>query len=115
MKVENLTILNSGSIDQSQMLVGLVNGLYKCSGFKHTKEELDIGISQITFTGNPDKHGKAVALAKSQLIARHLGDAPANWLNPVKFAQIVKSWVKILVSKSLFSIKTILRKKKWVL
>ena len=92
MKVENLTILNSGSIDQSQMLVGLVNGLYKCSGFKHTKEELDIGISQITFTGNPDKHGmkKAVALAKSQLIARHLGDAPANWLNPVKFAQIAE-------------------------
>ena len=40
MKVENLTILNSDSIDQAQMFVGLVNGLYKCSGFKHTKEEL---------------------------------------------------------------------------
>ena len=58
---------------------------------------------------------KAVALAKSQLIARHLGDAPANWLNPVKFAQIAEELGKDFGFKVTILDKNDIEKEKMVL
>jgi leucyl aminopeptidase len=92
LKTNNLVIPNSTVFNQGQVFIGLVNGLYTSSGFKEQKEEMTIGISGVTFSGGADKDqiSNSIALVKSQLIARHLGDAPANWLNPVKFAQVAE-------------------------
>lgn len=96
MKVSSLTIVNSMDYIQGQVFVGVVNGFYTSSGFKEKKEELTFGLSKVCFSGsaNEAEINEARALAKSQLISRHLGDAPANWLNPVKFAEIAEELSK---------------------
>ena len=90
LRVEELVILNSNTFDQGQLLAGLVNGFYVSSGFKKQKEETVNAPTSISFLGADGRESvaKAHALSKAQIVARHLGDAPANWLNPARFAEV---------------------------
>ena len=87
-----MNIVQSSEVLAGQFLVGFVNGLYASSGFKKRREEPSFGISTINCLGAIDKEeiNVSCALAKAQLVTRHLGDAPANWLNPAKFADVAK-------------------------
>jgi leucyl aminopeptidase len=77
---------------------GYSAGLYGTVGFKGTRKNgLEKLPAQVSFAGSSVSAAQvteARELAKSQAMTRFLQDAPANYLTPVKFAEIAQDTAK---------------------
>lgn len=98
LQTSHLSILSSDEYDQGELFIGLANGLYQSTGFKSQPENSEISIKRISFLGVSDTKEiiKALDLARGQIVCRHIGDAPPNWLTPITFAEVAEELGKDL-------------------
>jgi len=100
-QIKALTFCQASQLDAGDVFEGYSSGLYNRGLFKgakiNGKDETPLP-EAIQFTGTEDKTSfeKHRQFAKASAFARMLQDAPANWLDPVKFSQIAKDVAKDL-------------------
>jgi len=100
-QVKALTFCQSSQLDSGEIFEGYSSGLYDKGLFKgaNIAGNNDIPFPEaIQFTGTESKASfeKHRQFAKGSAFARMLQDAPANWLDPIKFSQIAKDISKDL-------------------
>ncbi|MEI8026549.1 MAG: leucyl aminopeptidase [Pseudomonadota bacterium] len=91
--ISNLCIVGSGDLSPADVLDGFLQGLYSPAGFKKTKSTIPKNWpGAVSLLGvNHSEIQTALRLSRATLIARHLQDAPPNWLTPKKFGEVAKS------------------------
>ena len=87
--VDTLVFCQSENLPLEAQMEGYFDGLYEMALFKEAspKTEFPKTISYLGEAADKDIR-KAVALARASMFARTLQDAPANWLTPLKWAEI---------------------------
>ena len=94
LRVNQLVFCEADSLSGTDVFEGYANGLYNHVGFKGArKRDIERFPQVVSLAGSKLSAGKlaaAVSQARAQLFARFLQDAPPNYLNPVKFADIAK-------------------------
>jgi len=91
--LSQLCIVCSGDLAAADILDGYLHGLYSPTGFKKAKTTIPANWpTSIAAVGvNHSEIQSALGLTRATLMARHLQDAPPNWLTPVKFGEIAKN------------------------
>jgi leucyl aminopeptidase len=81
-------------LQATDVFEGYVNGVYNHVGFKGArKRDIERFPQIVSLAGSKlpkERLAATLGLCRSQLLARFLQDAPPNYLNPVKFAEIAK-------------------------
>lgn len=94
LRVGHLVFCEAEGFSGTDIFEGYVNGLYNHVGFKGArKRDVERFPQTISLAGSKlpkERLPAAVGLCRAQLFARFLQDAPPNYLNPVKFADIAK-------------------------
>jgi len=94
LKVSHVAFCAADGLAATEVLDGYISGLHTCSAFKGTrKKDLARFPTRLTLLGSDVAASdltQAVVLAKAQAFTRFLQDAPANYLNPLKLADIAK-------------------------
>lgn len=96
-QMATLSFAETTHLSYAHVLDGLIQGLYKSTGYKGTASAQDITLKSwcfppSAFAATAAEEGltlsQAVQLAKAKLVTRHLGDTPANLLTPMEFAKV---------------------------
>ena len=87
---KTLTFANSDSLVYANVLDGLLQKLYKSTGYKGHVAQTSVMFQGFHFPEDAQKESLTTAmnLAKAKIITRHLGDTPSNHLTPVKMAKV---------------------------
>lgn len=89
-EVAQITFMATSDLSGLDILEGYLQGLYSVGGFKKGAVEIPktwpeavevLSVSNLEIQNT-------LSVAKSVLIARHLQDAPPNWLTPARFSEI---------------------------
>lgn len=94
LKLSHLAFCEAAGLPALEVFDGYANGLYSHVGFKGARKR-DAGRmpANVSLAGSdigPAKIVEEVEFAKAQLLTRFLQDAPANYLDPIKFAEVAK-------------------------
>lgn len=92
LKISQLALCSATQLPILEVFDGYVSGLYTQGSFKGGRKK-DPGRfpAKVILAGasaSPTGIQQQVALARGQVLSRFLQDAPANYLNPLKFAEI---------------------------
>lgn len=92
-KFESVALVDSEKVDVLSVFQGFGSGLYECEGFKNEgKENAFLAGWKSLQVYSKELSSRELStvkeLLKAQMITRHLGDAPPNWLNPARFAAV---------------------------
>ena len=91
---DHITICAGDKISSLSILEGLCQGFYDLQSFKggaaSKTKYLPKKITLLEKNGSEHDVKKLIAFAQGQALSRMLGDAPANWLDPAKFAEIAE-------------------------
>ncbi|MCY4443451.1 MAG: leucyl aminopeptidase family protein [Proteobacteria bacterium] len=90
----SLGFADAADVDMFSVLQGFFNGLYELSGYKSVeegddekKDPTEYALERIVCVSESKVDGESViSLSKSQVVTRHLGDSPANYVLPEDFA-----------------------------
>jgi len=100
-RLTQVVIGDAEGLDSLQILDGFANGLYSAGLFKNIKkkaapaeQELPEKVAFFGTLPSANAIDRQKALIKSSLVTRMLQDAPANWLDPVRFGEIAKDLAK---------------------
>ena len=104
MTYDNLAICRSADLNTLAVFDGVAAGFYDLKAFKSPSKSADSSKlpTKITFVadGGETADAKAIAeareAAKAVTLTRMLQDAPANWLDPIRFAEIAADVAKDL-------------------
>ncbi len=100
LKLGHVALTQADGLSALDVLDGYTQGLYAQVGFKGTrKKDLSRWPTQISLAGGDapaDKVHEVIEFAKAQIFSRFLQDAPANYLTPVKLAEIAKDMARDL-------------------
>jgi len=90
LKVGSLGILGRDQIASHDILDGYLQGLYSAGGFRKVSVEIPVNWPEaIEVMGEDSKSIDSISnLTRGLYYARHVQDAPSNWLTPERFAQI---------------------------
>ena len=94
LKLAHLAFCAAEGLDALEVFDGYTAGLYSGAVFKGTRQRDPLRFpSQVTLLGSDFGNtaiSEKIAFAKAQVLTRFLQDAPANYLNPIKLADIAK-------------------------
>ena len=94
LKIGHLAFAAAEGLPGTEVFDGYVSGLYTCSAFKGTrKRDLSRFPGRLTLLGaahSAEHLAQHLAFAKAQAFTRFLQDSPANYMNPIKLADIAK-------------------------
>ena len=91
MTCEKLVLCGMSHIDCSQIFDGLVQGLYSLSAFKESQSEAKFPQELVFHSEKKDNFEDLLNFLKGTIITRLVADAPPNWLDSEKFAEIARS------------------------
>lgn len=98
LRATQLVFCEADGLSGTDVFEGYANGLYQLVGFKGSrKRDLERFPATVSLAGSKvtqDKLKATVSSSRAQLFARFLQDAPPNYLNPVKFADIAQDLAK---------------------
>lgn len=96
-QMTTLNFAETSHLSYPHVLDGLIQGLYKSTGYKGSVSTQAVSLKSWCFPesafdaaaaeGGLSLH-QAVHLGKAKLVTRHLGDTPANLLTPMEFAKV---------------------------
>ncbi|MBM4251427.1 MAG: leucyl aminopeptidase [Deltaproteobacteria bacterium] len=94
LKIAHLAFAAADGLTATEVLDGYVSGLYTSNAFKGTrKKDLARYPAQLSLVGadvSAELLAQHLAFAKAQAFTRFLQDAPANYMNPIKLAEVAK-------------------------
>jgi leucyl aminopeptidase len=98
-KFNHAVVVKAEGICSKSVIDGLSQGFYSCQSFKQTKKEPSPSIcppriSLLGGTISPEEETHLRALMKSVALTRFIQDAPANWFDPVRFAEVAEEVCK---------------------
>jgi leucyl aminopeptidase len=92
LKLTHVALCQAEGLSALEVFDGFASGLYGTIGFKGTRKKDPSRLpAKISLAGSDvpaDQIAQALELAKAQVLVRFLQDAPSNYLNPLKFAEI---------------------------
>ncbi len=93
LKVSRLVVCKADGLCTKSVFDGLAMGLYAQGSFKGTKKDNSKPslVSHVSFFGgklDADDERHLRAMCKATALTRFMQDAPANWFNPLRFAEI---------------------------
>jgi leucyl aminopeptidase len=92
LKMSKIAICIGDALSELEVFNGLVSGFYNHVGFKGTrKKDTSRFPSSIVLAGSKasaDDIKSHIELSRAEAVTRFLQDAPPNYLNPLKFAEI---------------------------
>jgi leucyl aminopeptidase len=98
LKLTHVALCAAPGLDAVEVFDGLAAGYYNCAGFKGTrKRDITRLPAQVTLAGTdvtPQRCKEATEFARAAAFTRFLQDAPANYLDPVKFGEIAADVAK---------------------
>ncbi len=100
LKLKGISFVEASGLSLLEVLDGYTSGLVSVTGFKGNqkkdKAEPSKLVSEIELLGqgSSEEVRQQLELGRSQALARFLQDAPANYLNPLKFAEIAADLAK---------------------
>jgi len=94
LRPQHLALAAAEGMPALEVFDGYASGLYAPIGFKgQRKKDAARFPAKVSLAGSdvtPKDAAQALAFARSQSFTRFLQDAPANYMNPVKFGEIAK-------------------------
>ena len=94
LRIQHLAFAVADGLPALETFDGYASGLYNTPGFKGSRKKDTARFpAAVTLAGadvNPDGLSATLELAKAQVLVRFLQDAPPNYLDPIKFADIAK-------------------------
>ncbi len=100
LKIGQLAIAHADGLPGAEVFDGYASGLYNTIGFKGArKRDITRFPTLVTLAGgdaSAEQLSQQVEFAKAQAFSRFLQDAPANYLTPVKLAEIAKDMARDL-------------------
>jgi leucyl aminopeptidase len=98
LKINHLVLCEAAGATALDVFDGYAGGLYGAGGFKGTrKPDPKRFPAEVTLGGSDakaDELKEALEMARSAAFVRFLQDAPANWLDPIKLAEIAKDMAR---------------------
>ncbi len=98
LKIAHLAYCSNDKFKCFDVLDGYISGLYSTASFKGTrKPDVARFPKQITLAGSgatPDHIKHTLSLGKAQAFTRFLQDAPPNYMNPPRLAEIAKDMAR---------------------
>jgi len=94
LKISHLAFAAAEGLSATEVFDGYATGLYTSAVFKGTrKRDVQSFPARVTLLGSDvsaDAIAQQIAFAKAQVLTRFLQDAPANYINPIKLAEIAQ-------------------------
>ncbi len=98
LKISKIAICTGESISELEVFNGLVSGFYNHVGFKGTRKKdtsrFPTSIALVGSKAGAEAITSHLELSKAEAMTRFLQDAPPNYLNPLKFAEIALDLAK---------------------
>lgn len=98
LKVSHVVVCKAEGVCSKSLVDGLAQGLYTCVGFKLPKKENKSALpSRVSLWGgnlSATEETALRAMMKATALTRFIQDAPANWFDPLRFAEIASDVAK---------------------
>lgn len=100
LRLAHLALVAGDGLSALDVFDGYAAGLYQAGGFKGTRKKdpakFPAQVSLLGADAQEKQINEALELAKAQAFTRFLQDAPANYMNPLKLAEVAKDMARDL-------------------